>query len=79
MHLNDPECRGVEVGDDYVFSIKTNLSDCGTIMVSAPFFCLQADDLLVGPSLQESNQSKAAREPRHPEQAVTKDGDMGFK
>ncbi|TNN78278.1 hypothetical protein EYF80_011518 [Liparis tanakae] len=32
LHLNDPECRGVEVGDDYVFSIKTNLSDCGTIM-----------------------------------------------
>lgn len=74
MHLNDPECRGVEVGDDYVFSIKTNLSDCGTIMVSAPFFCLQ--DLLVGPSLQESNQSKATREPR---QAGTKDGDMSFK
>ncbi|XP_023141182.2 alpha-tectorin [Amphiprion ocellaris] len=34
LHLNDPECRGVEVGDDYVFSIKTNLSDCGTIMAS---------------------------------------------
>ncbi|KAK1894622.1 Alpha-tectorin [Dissostichus eleginoides] len=34
LHLNDPECRGVEVGEDYVFSIKTNLSDCGTIMVS---------------------------------------------
>lgn len=33
LHLNDPECRGVEVGDDYVFSIK-NLSDCGTIMAS---------------------------------------------
>ncbi|KAI9526973.1 hypothetical protein NQZ68_034643 [Dissostichus eleginoides] len=32
LHLNDPECRGVEVGEDYVFSIKTNLSDCGTIM-----------------------------------------------
>uniref|UniRef100_A0A3B5B584 Si:dkeyp-110a12.4 n=1 Tax=Stegastes partitus TaxID=144197 RepID=A0A3B5B584_9TELE len=30
LHLNDPDCRGVEVGDDYVFSIKTNLSDCGT-------------------------------------------------
>ncbi|KAK7903928.1 hypothetical protein WMY93_016535 [Mugilogobius chulae] len=34
LHLNDPECRGAEVGDDYVFSIKTNLSDCGTIMTS---------------------------------------------
>ncbi|XP_061600150.1 pancreatic secretory granule membrane major glycoprotein GP2 [Cololabis saira] len=34
LHLNDPECRGVEVGDDYVFSIKTNLSDCGTSIVS---------------------------------------------
>ncbi|KAK5917491.1 hypothetical protein CgunFtcFv8_012378 [Champsocephalus gunnari] len=34
LHLNDPECRGVEVGEDYVFSIKTNLSDCGTVMVS---------------------------------------------
>ncbi|XP_028250693.1 alpha-tectorin [Parambassis ranga] len=34
LHLNDPECRGVEVGDDYIFSIKTNLSDCGTIMTS---------------------------------------------
>ncbi|XP_049917561.1 pancreatic secretory granule membrane major glycoprotein GP2 [Epinephelus moara] len=34
LHLNDPECRGVEIGDDYVFSIKTNLSDCGTIMAS---------------------------------------------
>ncbi|KAG7229104.1 hypothetical protein INR49_013046 [Caranx melampygus] len=33
LHLNDPECRGAEVGDHYVFSIKTNLSDCGTIMV----------------------------------------------
>ncbi|KAM8913197.1 pancreatic secretory granule membrane major glycoprotein GP2 [Spinachia spinachia] len=32
LHLNDPECRGIEVGGDYVFSIKTNLSDCGTIM-----------------------------------------------
>ncbi|CDQ67472.1 unnamed protein product [Oncorhynchus mykiss] len=37
LHLNDPECRGVEVGDDYVFSIKTNLSDCGTIMVRLCF------------------------------------------
>ncbi|XP_067335922.1 alpha-tectorin [Channa argus] len=34
LHLNDPECRGVEVGDDYVFTIKTNLSDCGTIVAS---------------------------------------------
>ncbi|XP_075879358.1 pancreatic secretory granule membrane major glycoprotein GP2 [Nelusetta ayraudi] len=34
LHLNDPECRGVEVGDDYIFSIKTNLSDCGTVMAS---------------------------------------------
>ncbi|KAM6917381.1 pancreatic secretory granule membrane major glycoprotein GP2 [Lycodopsis pacificus] len=34
LHLNDPECRGVEVGDDYVFRIKTNLSDCGTTMAS---------------------------------------------
>ncbi|KAM4542572.1 alpha-tectorin [Odontesthes bonariensis] len=34
LHLNDPECRGVEVGDDYVFKIKTNLSDCGSIMTS---------------------------------------------
>ncbi|XP_032356758.1 uromodulin [Etheostoma spectabile] len=34
LHLNDPECRGIEVGDDYVFSIKTNLSDCGTVMGS---------------------------------------------
>lgn len=33
LHLNDPDCRGVEVGNDYVFSIKTNLTDCGTIMV----------------------------------------------
>ncbi|XP_010876827.2 alpha-tectorin isoform X2 [Esox lucius] len=34
LHLNDPECRGVEIEDDYVFSIKTNLSDCGTIVAS---------------------------------------------
>ncbi|XP_023807773.2 pancreatic secretory granule membrane major glycoprotein GP2 isoform X2 [Oryzias latipes] len=34
LHLNDPECRGVQVGDDYVFSVRTNLSDCGTITVS---------------------------------------------
>ncbi|XP_061896752.1 alpha-tectorin [Entelurus aequoreus] len=34
LHLNDPECRGAEVGDDYVFSIKNNLSDCGSVMSS---------------------------------------------
>lgn len=34
LHLNDPVCRGVEIGDGYVFTIKTNLTDCGTIMVS---------------------------------------------
>ncbi|XP_038155506.1 uromodulin [Cyprinodon tularosa] len=34
LHLNDPECRGEEIGDGFVFSIRTNLSDCGTIMVS---------------------------------------------
>ncbi|KPP80054.1 alpha-tectorin-like, partial [Scleropages formosus] len=34
LHLNNPECRGVEIDDNYVFSIKTNLSDCGTIMAS---------------------------------------------
>ncbi|KAJ0009272.1 hypothetical protein NQD34_016687, partial [Periophthalmus magnuspinnatus] len=34
LHLNDPECRGVEVEDNYIFSIKTNLSDCGTVMTS---------------------------------------------
>ncbi|KAM9787075.1 pancreatic secretory granule membrane major glycoprotein GP2 [Syngnathus typhle] len=34
LHLNDPDCRGVEVGDDYVFSIKSNLSHCGSIMTS---------------------------------------------
>ncbi|XP_036065994.1 alpha-tectorin isoform X2 [Oryzias melastigma] len=34
LHLNDPECRGVHAGDDYVFSIRTNLSDCGTVTVS---------------------------------------------
>lgn len=33
LQLNDPECRGVEVGNDYVFSIKTNFTDCGTILV----------------------------------------------
>ncbi|XP_061700964.1 pancreatic secretory granule membrane major glycoprotein GP2 isoform X1 [Syngnathoides biaculeatus] len=34
LHLNDPDCRGVEVGDDYVFSIKSNLSRCGSVMTS---------------------------------------------
>ncbi|XP_013876762.1 uromodulin isoform X2 [Austrofundulus limnaeus] len=34
LHLNDPECRGIEVDDNYVFSIKTNLSDCGTVVVT---------------------------------------------
>uniref|UniRef100_M4ALQ6 Si:dkeyp-110a12.4 n=1 Tax=Xiphophorus maculatus TaxID=8083 RepID=M4ALQ6_XIPMA len=34
LHLNDPECRGEEIGANFVFSIRTNLSDCGTIMVS---------------------------------------------
>ncbi|XP_076835114.1 alpha-tectorin-like [Brachyhypopomus gauderio] len=34
LHLNDPECRGIEVGNDFVFTIKTNLTDCGTIMAS---------------------------------------------
>ncbi|XP_077438263.1 pancreatic secretory granule membrane major glycoprotein GP2 [Vanacampus margaritifer] len=34
LHLNDPECRGVEVGDDYVFSIQSNLSHCGSVMTS---------------------------------------------
>ncbi|XP_057200178.1 pancreatic secretory granule membrane major glycoprotein GP2 isoform X1 [Triplophysa rosa] len=34
LHLNNPECRGVEVENDYVFSIKANLTDCGTIMAS---------------------------------------------
>ncbi|XP_030211777.1 pancreatic secretory granule membrane major glycoprotein GP2 [Gadus morhua] len=32
LHLNEPACRGVETGEDYVFSIKNNLSDCGTVM-----------------------------------------------
>lgn len=36
LHLNDPECRGVHAGDDYVFSIRTNLSDCGTVTVRGP-------------------------------------------
>ncbi|TSO25162.1 Alpha-tectorin [Bagarius yarrelli] len=34
LHLNDPGCRGVEIGDEYVFNIRTNLTDCGTIMAS---------------------------------------------
>ncbi|XP_063079960.1 pancreatic secretory granule membrane major glycoprotein GP2 [Engraulis encrasicolus] len=34
LHLNDPECRGVEIGDNYVFSIESNLTDCGTHTVS---------------------------------------------
>ncbi|KAM9316765.1 uromodulin-like [Gastrophryne carolinensis] len=34
LHLNDPECRGREVDDSYVFSIQTNFTDCGTIMAS---------------------------------------------
>ncbi|XP_031436802.2 uromodulin [Clupea harengus] len=34
LHLNDLECRGVQIGDNYVFSIKTNLTDCGTLTVS---------------------------------------------
>ncbi|MGH0146195.1 UNVERIFIED_CONTAM: hypothetical protein FKN15_007933 [Acipenser sinensis] len=35
LHLNDPECRGMETENSYVFAIKTNLSDCGTITVPA--------------------------------------------
>uniref|UniRef100_A0ACB8GBX1 Uncharacterized protein n=1 Tax=Sphaerodactylus townsendi TaxID=933632 RepID=A0ACB8GBX1_9SAUR len=34
LHLNDPECHGTEVGNLYVFSIKTNFTDCGTRMES---------------------------------------------
>ncbi|XP_007892721.1 pancreatic secretory granule membrane major glycoprotein GP2 [Callorhinchus milii] len=34
LHLNDPECQGFENEDSYVFRVKTNLSDCGTIMAS---------------------------------------------
>ncbi|KAK6489059.1 pancreatic secretory granule membrane major glycoprotein GP2-like isoform X1 [Huso huso] len=34
LHLNDPECRGMETENSYVFAIKTNLSDCGTITAS---------------------------------------------
>ncbi|KAM4043670.1 pancreatic secretory granule membrane major glycoprotein GP2-like [Anomaloglossus baeobatrachus] len=34
LHLNDAECRGREADDSYIFSIQTNFTDCGTIMVS---------------------------------------------
>ncbi|XP_077148434.1 pancreatic secretory granule membrane major glycoprotein GP2-like [Ranitomeya variabilis] len=34
LHLNDPECRGREADDSYIFSIQTNFTVCGTIMVS---------------------------------------------
>ncbi|XP_077206776.1 pancreatic secretory granule membrane major glycoprotein GP2-like isoform X1 [Paroedura picta] len=34
LHLNDPECHGTEVGNLYVFSIKTIFTDCGTRMES---------------------------------------------
>ncbi|XP_063297440.1 alpha-tectorin-like [Pelobates fuscus] len=34
LHLNDPECRGKEKDDSYVFSIQTNFTDCGTLMAS---------------------------------------------
>ncbi|XP_060631577.2 pancreatic secretory granule membrane major glycoprotein GP2-like [Anolis sagrei] len=34
LHLNDPECQGTEIGNLYVFSIKTNFTDCGTRMES---------------------------------------------
>ncbi|KAG8583704.1 hypothetical protein GDO81_008511 [Engystomops pustulosus] len=34
LHLNDPECRGRETGDSFIFSIQTNFTDCGTIMVN---------------------------------------------
>ncbi|KAM8946275.1 pancreatic secretory granule membrane major glycoprotein GP2-like [Pelodytes ibericus] len=34
LHLNDPECRGRELEDSYVFSIQTNFTDCGTLMAS---------------------------------------------
>ncbi|MEE6475024.1 hypothetical protein FKM82_010580 [Ascaphus truei] len=34
LHLNDPECRGREVEDSYIFSITTNFTDCGTITAS---------------------------------------------
>ncbi|OCT79847.1 alpha-tectorin [Xenopus laevis] len=34
LHLNDPECRGKEKDDFYIFSIQTNFTECGTIMTS---------------------------------------------
>ncbi|KAJ6660179.1 hypothetical protein lerEdw1_018106 [Lerista edwardsae] len=34
LHLNDPECHGMKVGNQYVFSIKTNFTDCGTRMAN---------------------------------------------
>nr|XP_008121120.1 PREDICTED: pancreatic secretory granule membrane major glycoprotein GP2 isoform X1 [Anolis carolinensis] len=34
LHLNDPECQGTEIENFYVFSIKTNFTDCGTRMES---------------------------------------------
>ncbi|GCB66842.1 hypothetical protein scyTo_0010156 [Scyliorhinus torazame] len=34
LHLNDPECHGLETENFYVFRIKMNLSDCGTITAS---------------------------------------------
>ncbi|XP_066478848.1 uromodulin-like [Tiliqua scincoides] len=34
LHLNDPECHGTKVDNQYVFSIKTNFTDCGTRMDS---------------------------------------------
>ncbi|KAF3845593.1 hypothetical protein F7725_008756 [Dissostichus mawsoni] len=37
LHLNDPECRGVEVGEDYVFSIKTNLRNYVNITFSCRY------------------------------------------
>nr|XP_028579438.1 pancreatic secretory granule membrane major glycoprotein GP2-like isoform X1 [Podarcis muralis] len=34
LHLNDPACHGTQVGNLYIFSIKTNFTDCGTRMDS---------------------------------------------
>nr|XP_020666864.1 pancreatic secretory granule membrane major glycoprotein GP2-like [Pogona vitticeps] len=34
LHLNDPECHGSIVDNLYVFSIKTNFTNCGTRMDS---------------------------------------------
>ncbi|XP_051781251.1 pancreatic secretory granule membrane major glycoprotein GP2 isoform X1 [Erpetoichthys calabaricus] len=34
LHLNDPSCRGFENDSSYIFSIRTNLTDCGTITAS---------------------------------------------